>query len=97
MRLLQRRGVRHLPVVDQQELMGIISDRDLKGAIASAATSESAANLLSRLDRLTAADIMTRSVVTVAPLVHVEEAARIMVTKQISALQLYRKAACWGW
>jgi acetoin utilization protein AcuB len=86
MGLLQRRGIRHLPVADQGSLVGIISDRDLKGAIASAATSASGANLLSRLDHLTAAEIMTRAVVTIAPMFPVEEAGRLMVTEKISAL-----------
>jgi acetoin utilization protein AcuB len=86
MGLLQRRGIRHLPVADQGSLVGIISDRDLKGAIASAAAGETTANPLSRLDHLAAADIMTRAVVTIAPMFPVEEAARLMVTKKISAL-----------
>jgi acetoin utilization protein AcuB len=87
MGLLQRRGIRHLPVADQENLVGIISDRDLKGAIAScAASSKDGSNGLSRLDRLTAADIMTRAVVTIAPMLPAEEAARVMVTKKISAL-----------
>ena len=29
-RLLQRRGVRHVPVLHHEHLVGIISDRDLK-------------------------------------------------------------------
>jgi len=82
---LQRRGIRHLPVTDGGRLVGIISDRDLKSAIASVSTNESAASL-SRLDHLTAADIMARSVITIAPMFAVEEAARLMVTRKISAL-----------
>ncbi len=86
MHLLQRRGVRHLPVLDQGRLVGIISDRDLKGAIASAVLSKSGPAIMSFLDRLTAAEVMTRDVVTIAPMFPVEEAARLMVTKKISAL-----------
>ena len=82
---LQRRGIRHLPVTDRGLLVGIISDRDLKSAIASVATSQSTAPP-SRLDHLTAADIMARSVLTIAPMFAVEEAARLMVTRKISAL-----------
>ena len=37
-RLLQRRGFRHLPVLDGGKLVGIISDRDLKQSMASAAS-----------------------------------------------------------
>jgi acetoin utilization protein AcuB len=85
-RLLRSRGIRHLPVVDQGTVIGIISDRDLKGALASAVTTGGDVPLASLLDRLTAADVMTRAVVTIAPMFPIEEAARIMVTGKISAL-----------
>jgi acetoin utilization protein AcuB len=75
-RLLQRRGIRHLPVLDQGALVGIISDRDVKTAMASGAD----------MERLTAGDVMTRDVLTTAPMFAVEEAARVMVTERISAL-----------
>jgi acetoin utilization protein AcuB len=83
MRLLQRRGIRHLPVLDQGNLVGIISDRDLKAALASGALSLGGAG--SRACPA-ARDIMTRAVVTIGPMFPVEEAARIMVTRKISAL-----------
>jgi acetoin utilization protein AcuB len=86
MRLLQRRGIRHLPVLDQGKLVGIISDRDLKGAMLSAVMNRNHAEIWAALDRLTAADVMMRAVVTIAPMFPVEEAARLMVTKKISAL-----------
>jgi acetoin utilization protein AcuB len=86
MRLLQRRGIRHLPVLDQGKLVGIISDRDLKGAMLSAVLNRNDAETWAALDRLTAADVMMRAVVTIAPMFPVEEAARLMVTKKISAL-----------
>ncbi len=84
-RLLRRRGIRHLPVLDQGSLIGIISDRDLKGAMGSAAMSQSGAEM-GVSERLLAADVMTRTVITIAPMFPVEEAARLMVTKKISAL-----------
>lgn len=86
MRLLQRRGIRHLPVLDQGKLVGIISDRDLKGAMLSAVMNRNDAEIWAALDRLTGADVMMRAVVTIAPMFPVEEAARLMVTKKISAL-----------
>lgn len=76
LRLTRQRGIRHLLVVDDGALVGIVSDRDLKRAMASD----------DRLDRVTAADIMTRDVLTASPNFTVEEAARIMVREKISAL-----------
>jgi len=80
--VLQRRGVRHVPVLDGQALAGIISDRDLKGSMASTAVGGTD----TRSDRLTAGDIMTRKVITIGPMFPVEEAARIMASRRISAL-----------
>jgi acetoin utilization protein AcuB len=85
-RLLQRRNVRHLPVVDAGELVGIVSDRDLKGAMLSAATALEGAALAARIEELTAAQIMTQPVTTTGPMFPVEEAARLMVVGRISAL-----------
>ena len=86
LRLLERRGFRHVPVVDGGALVGIISDRDVKGAMVSAATSAEGRERDRLLGRLTAGEIMTRTVTTVAPMFAVEDAARLMVTQKISAL-----------
>lgn len=86
MHLLRRRGVRHLPVMEDGSLVGIISDRDLKGAVASLVAGQGGSRSESSSPELMASDVMTRAVVTVAPMFSVEEAARLMVTKKISAL-----------
>jgi acetoin utilization protein AcuB len=86
LRLLERRGFRHVPVVDGGTLVGIISDRDVKGAMVSAATSTEGRERDRLLGQLTAGEIMTRTVTTVAPMFAVEDAARTMVTQKISAL-----------
>ncbi|MBI3455952.1 MAG: CBS domain-containing protein [Candidatus Rokubacteria bacterium] len=85
-RLARERGIRHLPVVEGGELIGIVSDRDLKRAMASPATSLEAHELAYLLDRLTVAEIMTRAVITVGPMSPLEDAARLMVLERISAL-----------
>lgn len=84
--LVQKRGIRHLPVVDAGELVGIVSDRDLKRVMASPATTLERHELGYLLSKLTLADFMTRAVVTVGPAHPVEEAARIMMKDRISAL-----------
>ena len=68
LRLLQPRGFRHVPVVEHEALVGIISDRDIKQAMVSlAGAGEAGATLEQARERLTAAEIMQRVVSTVAP------------------------------
>jgi acetoin utilization protein AcuB len=86
LRLLQRRGFRHLPVLDGGKLVGIISDRDLKQSMVSAASMTDGRERERLLDELTAGQIMARAVVTIGPMFGVDEAARVMATRKISAL-----------
>ncbi len=84
--LAQRRGIRHLPVVEDGKLCGMVSDRDLKRAMPSGATTLEAHELRYLLERLAVSEIMTRTVITTGPMFPVEEAARLMVAEKISAL-----------
>ena len=58
LRLVQHRGIRHLPVVEDDKLVGIVSDRDLKRAMASPATSLERHELRYLLDTVTVDEIM---------------------------------------
>jgi acetoin utilization protein AcuB len=85
-RLTNQRRIRHLPVIEDGELVGIVSDRDLKRAMASSATALEAHELTYLLNKLTVGEIMTGVVVTISPLAPVENAARLMVEERIGAL-----------
>jgi acetoin utilization protein AcuB len=85
-RLVQHRGIRHLPVVEDERLVGIVSDRDLKRAMASSATSLERHELRYLLDTVTVDEIMTCAVITIGRMFPIEEAARIMVKEKVSAL-----------
>ena len=61
LRVLQQRGFRHVPIVDGDRLIGIVSDRDVKQAMASAAQSADGRERERLIDGLTAGGIMTRS------------------------------------
>jgi acetoin utilization protein AcuB len=85
-RLTGQRGIRHLPVLDGDRLVGIVSDRDLKRAMASPATSLEVHELMYLLDNLRVGEIMTRTVITIGPMFPIEDAARLMVLEKIGAL-----------
>jgi acetoin utilization protein AcuB len=80
--LLNRKGVRHLLVVQYGRLVGIISDRDVKSVLALSSGIEG-------LDHYrTAEQIMTRDPIAIAPTAPIEEAARLMMSARISALPM---------
>jgi acetoin utilization protein AcuB len=86
LKLVNQRQVRHLLVVEDGDLVGILSDRDLKRAMASPATSLEAHELTYLLNRLTVGEIMTHTVITIGPRSPVEDAARLMMQEKIGAL-----------
>jgi acetoin utilization protein AcuB len=83
-RLMRQRGIRHLAVVDDGTLVGIVSDRDLKRALPPSASASS--GLAPELAALPVERVMTRPVITTGPRVSVEEAGRVMISEKISAL-----------
>jgi acetoin utilization protein AcuB len=84
--LMKENHIKLLPVIDNGSLCGIISDRDLKRASASDATSLDVHELLYLLSKIKVADIMTRKVVTVHQNWTVEEAADVMLERKISGV-----------
>ena len=70
----------------RSRLVGILSDRDLKRAMASPATSLEAHELNYLLDRLRVGEIMTRTVITIGRMFPIEAAACLMVQEKIGAL-----------
>ena len=84
---LTREGIRHLLVTDEGgELLGIVTDRDIRLNLPSPATSLSVWEMKDLLSRLTVGEIMTKAVVTVGPRREVSEAAVLMLEHKIGAL-----------
>ena len=96
MDLIRRRGIRHLPVVDGGQVVGMVTDRDIRQAAASPATSLSVHELHYLLDRMTVADIMRKPVITIGPDGTVEDAARLLLAHRIGWLPVVRDGALVG-
>lgn len=78
-KLMREHTIRRLPVVDaHNRVVGIVSDRDIKSASPSKATTLDMHELYYLLSELKIKDIMTPNPVTIGPLATVESAAMIM-------------------
>jgi acetoin utilization protein AcuB len=84
--LMKQNRFRRLPVLHDGRLVGIVSDRDLKEASPSKATTLDVHELYYLLAELQVKDIMTRDPVTVSPEATVEHAAQLMLENTISGL-----------
>jgi acetoin utilization protein AcuB len=78
--------IRHLPVVEQDRLLGIVTDRDLRQVLFDPALSDRVTEAADILEHRTVRDVMTWAVVTVAPHTNIRQAARLMHEQRIGAL-----------
>jgi CBS domain-containing protein len=98
-RLLRQRGVRHLLVMNEARLVGILSDRDLKRAMDPGKSKKKLLNiggLFFLLEPILVREIMTRDPVTIGPDATAQEAAAIMVAERFGALPVERKGEIIG-
>jgi acetoin utilization protein AcuB len=93
---MRQHGVRRLPVVEHGRLVGIITDRDVRHAWASPATSLSVHELLYLLERVTVAEVMTWKTVTVRPDTPLVEAARLLHDHKVAGLPVVEGGAVVG-
>lgn len=84
MDLLKINDIRMLPVMKKGKLVGIVTDRDLKKASASDATTLEIHELLYLLTKIKVKDIMTKDVITVPPDFTAEETAEVLQQNKIS-------------
>jgi len=92
-KLLKQHNIRMLPVMKNEKLVGIITDRDLKRASASDATTLDVHELLYLVSKIKVKDIMTRDPITVPPDFTVEETAEILLKHKISGVPVVDQAA----
>lgn len=95
--VIAEKGIEHLLVVDKEgNLMGIVSDRDLKQTWASPATTLSAHELNYLLKQLDVETMMVTKIVSVTPGTTIERAALIMQEHRIGALPVMDKGKLVG-
>jgi len=81
---LKESHIRMLPVLRDGRLAGIVTDRDLKRASASDATTLDIHELLYLVKRIKVKDIMVKKVVSISEDYTVEEAAAVLLQNKIS-------------
>ena len=82
LRLCRERRIRHIPVVKDERLVGIISDRDLRDASPPLGDPER----VSTMKEIRLEDVMTREVITTHPEDTIVHAAREMYERKIESL-----------
>jgi len=83
--LMAENGIRQLPVVENRELVGIITDRDVRSFLAGG-SSLSAANEREQSLGTKVSDLMTTDPLTVTPTETIGQADELMNTKRIRQL-----------
>jgi CBS-domain-containing membrane protein len=89
--LMRHHGIRHLPVVLDGRLVGIVSRGDLREASTDAAINANSYESNFMLSRLTLGDIMTRRVFTVTPDAFIVHAAELLTENHIAGLPVVDK------
>ena len=83
-RLMKDHNIRMLPVLKKGELIGIVTDRDVKRSSASDATTLEIHELLYLVSRIKVKDIMTKNPITVSFDYTIEETAEVLLKEKIS-------------
>ncbi|MCD6171303.1 MAG: CBS domain-containing protein [Thermoplasmata archaeon] len=87
-RLMMENDIARLPVVEEGEVVGIISDKEIAFSLANLKRKFSLGRQQHRLKMLLVKDVMTTSVVTARENLTIEEAAKIMMEKEIGCLPI---------
>ena len=84
MKLMKQHNIRMLPVLKNGSLVGVVTDRDLKRASASDATTLDVHELLYLISKIKVKNIMSKNPIAVSPDLTVEETAELLLNNKIS-------------
>ena len=85
-KIMREKNIRMLPVVKKGSLAGIVTDRDLKRASASDATTLEIHELIYLLSKIKLKEIMTKDPITIPSDYTVEETAEVLLENKISGV-----------
>lgn len=88
--------IRHLPVLANGRLVGLLSERDLLGATADHIFGLKQKSKSALLKTILINDVMKKKVITVTPETEIKDAARLMADKKIGCLPVVRGEALIG-
>ena len=80
--------LRHIPVVDNGKLLGLVSERDLMGRAPDRILNDENRNRAALLKSLMIKEIMQRRLITVEPDTPIREAAHLMAERKIGCLPI---------
>jgi acetoin utilization protein AcuB len=84
LKLLKQHSIRMIPVLKNGQLVGVVTDRDLKRASASDATTLDVHELLYLISKIKVKNIMSKNPIFVPPDLTVEETAEVLLNNKIS-------------
>ena len=83
-RLIKEHNIRGLPVMENGKLVGVVTDRDLKRASASDATTLKIHELLYLISEIKVKEIMTKDPITIPLDYTIDEAAKVLLENKLS-------------
>jgi CBS domain-containing protein len=88
--------IRHIPVVEDGKLRGMLTERDLMGAAASQIFGLKQSSKTALLKSVLIRDVMKKRVVTVAPDTPIKDAAHLLADKKIGCLPVVSEGTLVG-
>ncbi|MFQ5700784.1 MAG: CBS domain-containing protein [Acidobacteriota bacterium] len=89
--LFQRHRIRHIPVLDGEQVVGIVTDRDIKRATPSLLSGIDQEQYNKVLDETQVGQVMTRNPYTVTPSMSLRDAVKVLVDRKFGVLPVVEK------
>ena len=90
--LMEEKSIRHLPVIDNKELLGIITESDIRAAFMGKGPKNNSSKVRALSPaKMKVSDYMTPDPMVVVPETHIEDAALIIYKYKIGALPVIKR------